>query len=588
MRLKIGLRRSIYFLAVAVGAKLTFLATIGLMHPILVKFDESASYGEVFSTHLWASALAGLLLAGLDLVVFKWATRRFPRLHNFLSDGYSPRDGTLGYLLSRAEFSTGSGLCVKDNRGLILICNETLLKPFNLRQHMVLGRRSEDVFPPRVAAAFADVERRAIDARAPATFDMQRHPDVPDEGISTIRITASPIFYEADTSVLAGLMLITRDVTEIKLIEQAAFKSRMDYRHLLDNIPMIVSVCEFLPNHGAGLPHFAVMETNTAGLPMLDDMHLKLGESVFDQYPFLARLPDFIAVVESIRDGGPPAHAQIFWEPLGRTLDGLYASCGDGSFTVMIRDITEPLQSEHQLLRLNDQLFRAKADCHLAMEALLTDHNAFMHAVVEVVQEPLAKLRNITQYIPKDANPAYQRSTLLIQKTMERVQRYANASMLPFEPSLLDLNLTAAQLVTNARHVHPRTLINLGPLPILRTSEPVFRSIFGSLMNLMVSGTQGQVINVHAEARFMDTLICMGPVPADCPVLSRLLDYPGLDDWAELTWDLSDDLDLALVRRLVAYHGGELMVRHVAPGQAYLGFFLGAPVAYLMPDRPPH
>lgn len=582
MRLKTGLRRLIYFVVVALGAKLTFLASISMMHPILQGLDETTAYSEVFSAHLWASGLAGILLAGVDLVLFTLALRRFPKLHNFISDGYSPRFGTLGFLLSRSEFSAGNGLCVKDRDGLILICNDTLLKPYDLQQSKVLGRRSEEVFPPRVAAAFADVERRAIEARAPAIFDLQRHRDVPDRGISAIRITATPIFYENDKGNLAGLTLITRDITEIKLIEQAAFKSRMDYRHLLDNIPMAISVCEFLTKTGAALPEFVIVETNKAGLPMLDETQLRLGTPMFEQFPFLARATELVTVLESIRVDGPQARVELYWEPIGRTFECLFASCGDGCFTVMSKDITEPLQSEMQLLRLNDQLFRAKAECSQAMEDLLTDHNAFMHAVVEVVQEPLSRLRNTTQHIPQAEKVAYQTATLLIQKTMERMQRYANSSLLPFSPGLLDLNITARHIVNTYQHVHPDTVFNLAPLPILRTSDPVFRSILSCLLGIMVSGEQGQVINIYAESRVMDTLVCVGPIPAGCPILGSLIEEPDLLAWTALTWELSDDLDLALVRRLVAYHGGQLMIRHISPGQTYMGFFLGAPVPYLL------
>lgn len=570
----------------ALCAKLTFLTTFSFTHPILIQFDDTVTSADLFTAHLWASALAGLLLAGIDLVIFTWALRRFPRLHNFIADGYSPRYGTLGYLLSRAEFAIGSGLCIKDKDGIVLICNATMLKPFKLRQDDVLGRRVTEVFPPRVAAAFTEVELRALNTRSAATFDLQRRADLPDEGISAIRITATPIFYDDNPDVLAGYIILTRDITEIKLIEEAAFKSRMDYRHLMDHIPLSISICRFLPPNGTDLPDFEVLETSAFGRVLTEETMLQEHTSFFGQYPWMAKNEALLETLRGIRDGGGPARLELPWESIGRVFDCHYASFGEASFTVMVRDITEPLQSEGQVLRLNDQLFRARTESSSLMEALLSDYNTFMHAVVERVQEPLALLRNTTQYIPNDDKKAYQAATSRIQTTMERMLRYSNASMLPFTPGLLDLNITASQLTKNLEIIHPGVTFKASALPVLRTSEPVFRSLLGSLLALLVDGTPNQVIHLYADARFMDTLICMGPVSLRCPVLGPLAGMTDLTEWTPLGWDLTENLDLALARRLVAYHGGELMVRNLGPGNTHIGFFLGSPLPYLLPKPP--
>lgn len=581
MRLKIGLRRSIYFLAVAVCAKLTFLATFSFTHPYLERLGDSVTAADHFTAHVWASGIAGLLLAALDLVVFSWALRRFPRLHNFISDGYSPVNGTLGYLLSRAEFAPGSGVCIKGDDGIILICNETMLRPFRLTQEQVLGRRVTDVFPPHIAAAFMQVENRARETRSAATLDLKRRDDVPDEGISAIRIVVTPIFYDETPSALAGYIILTRDITEIKLIEQAAFKSRMDYRHLMDNAPIAIEICRFLPSTGDNLPDFEVLETSAAGLPIVEETRLQGGISVFGQFPFLLKNQELLAVLRSIRDGGPPASLKLHWESIGKTFECHYASFGESSFTVMAIDITDSLQSEDQVLRLNDQLLRTRAEDSASMQALLGDYNTFMHAVVERVQEPLALLRNNTHHIPLNGKRAYQDATLELQNTMERMLRYANASMLPFTPGLLDLNITADQLIANLSRIHPGVSFHASPLPVLRTSEPVFRSLLGSLLSLVIDDRADQAIQLFAESRFMDTLICIGPIPRSCPVLGSMSDLDEYPEWTELGWDMSENLDLALARRLIAYHGGQLMFRSLGAGCTHIGFYLGAPLQYL-------
>jgi two-component system cell cycle sensor histidine kinase/response regulator CckA len=129
--------------------------------------------------------------------------------------------------------SVGDFIFIKDRDGFYRGCNKASEKFIGLPECEQIGKTDFDFFDREMAEEIQKIDREVLDGGKPNRIQDW----VPDRDGDTLFLdTLKTPYYGPDGEVL-GLVGISRDITELKRMEQALSAKEREYQTLVDNIP---------------------------------------------------------------------------------------------------------------------------------------------------------------------------------------------------------------------------------------------------------------------------------------------------------------------------------------------------------------
>lgn len=504
-----------------------------------------------------------IILALFGLVVFEALKRRFLRAPTVLprtSPGSTAPPGDfVERLIQRIHYPLTRAVIIADAQGRIISCTDSLLAHFGLVLSQVQQRRASEVFPDRFAQLLDSVALMAVQARALQTVCIKgwvkETADAPP-----IRVMCNPAFDEEDA--LLGFIMVCEDVTDMKLAERAAYQSKLGYTLLVEGLPIGVAVIQGYMTHD-GLPDGRVLEANPAFHKFFSGADVQ--HSLLSNWPQLKNQPKLLTGVSRALTSSTP----FTYDLPGGKLCLRILPIEDSRFYLLVNDSAEQKRNEQQVLLLNDQLNRSLADYKARTESITDDVNQFIHVSVEQLQMALEDLTESS-----------------VAKTVEKLEyirtcmlQYAHATLLPYHTKLEDLREIVPKVLNQVyeQHGEPNVMVSSTPLPKLVLSRSVLESILRRLLDVVLTCEKVSIstVQVGVDQEFLDTKVYVFASGFDFSHL--FLDEPPTDEEVSLDWSQSSNLALAIVRRMVNFHGGSLSWSREASLSLKISFTLGAP-----------
>jgi PAS domain S-box-containing protein len=119
----------------------------------------------------------------------------------------------------------------KDADNRILRVNAMGAKALGHPVEELEGKRTEELFPPELAAALHADDLEVIRSGAPKLGVVEQHPG-PDGGVRWVRTDKMP--YRDDAGVIVGVIVLSVDITEHRRAEEALRSSEEQYRLLVE------------------------------------------------------------------------------------------------------------------------------------------------------------------------------------------------------------------------------------------------------------------------------------------------------------------------------------------------------------------
>lgn len=182
----------------------------------------------------WAFFLANGLLVSL---LSEWLQRAWRRAEK-ARQAQADRLNALS-LLAAISDSSSDAIYAKDLSGRYLLFNRAACAHANLPQEQVIGHMDSDVFDPFHAKKIMENDQSVVQKAEIATFTEEVDTD---EGHKYFQATKGPLF-DAQHKVI-GLFGISRDVTDLREIEEALHSSQVLNQSILDSVPMAIAVLD--------------------------------------------------------------------------------------------------------------------------------------------------------------------------------------------------------------------------------------------------------------------------------------------------------------------------------------------------------
>lgn len=132
-------------------------------------------------------------------------------------------------LLHAVTEGTPDLIYVKDANGRYLLINEAVEKVMAMSNTQIIGRLDSEIFPPLTALSLIENDRRVLQSGEPYTVEETA---TVDGVLRTYSSTKAPRYDEHGH--LAGLIGISRDITDVKSAEAALRKSELRWQFALD------------------------------------------------------------------------------------------------------------------------------------------------------------------------------------------------------------------------------------------------------------------------------------------------------------------------------------------------------------------
>jgi two-component system CheB/CheR fusion protein len=463
-------------------------------------------------------------------------------------------------LLAAIAESTTVAIFVKDREGLYRFVNRFLAELWRRPPSEIVGKSDLDLFPEPLARSLRENDRRVMDERRPLTeeeeVDFQ-------EGTRIYLTSKVPLVDEND--VVYGVCGIATDITHRKRMEHALRESEQRFRALADSAPVLIWMSgpdkEGVFFNQTWLEFTGHSLEDEMGDRWLDGVHpqdrsaLEECKRAFEERrPFQTRF--------RLRR----ADGEYRW-----LLDtGVPRTHPDGSFAGYIGscvDITQQVRLESVL--------RAQA------KALTETHerkDEFLAMLSHELRNPMAPLRNVIELFRSrqdDLDEELRRGLNIADRQLSHVNRLVDDLLdvaritrgrIQLERAPMRIRGAAESAIETIRPFLERRNLRLevdlpAESPVVDGDETRLAQVFGNLLHNAAKYTpEGGRIEVSVEAgddwaqlSVRDSGIGIAP--------DRLDDVFELFQQTEQTLDRSQGglgLGLALARRLVEMHGGEV------------------------------
>lgn len=520
-----------------------------------------AAFNAEDQIHLLLTVIGiGSLCLSFFCVAWVWRIQRHKEPAQF---------NALSRLITAAEFSKDSGIIYLDANRRILAVSQLPAQLATLAARKLVGKTVEQVYSSKFARLLYELQESAFATRRAASAEINDWSLYTPVRVGGVRVITTPSFVG---DVLEGFVIIFRPTSEIRLTEDAAILHQQHYRALFDALTIGVAVFRPAICAADGGADAYLAEANEAFKNMFCGVSLPYAEPCSVVWPSFFNQPQLRAGLRAITNGEPTARCEFFSPVLGKHMDvGLSAFPG-GKILATFSDQTEHRLNETQVLHLNDQLQQTLSKQRAQLMAVLADISFFNDAAVARLQTTLEKLE------PAVSVASNEKTQEEVQHLMSQMVYYHEVVNLPYRESYL---VSTAE-VTNRLQLalsqqFPDIQWVIGKLPSLVASPTVIEAILHRLLECICRLPAGRAakIEVGEQRDFLNTGLYLRGSGFD--TTSLFVELPSTP--ASLDWTLTSDLDVAAARRMIAAHGGTLLLCGTENGADFqISFTIGAPL----------
>ncbi len=233
-----------------------------------------------------------------------------------------------------------------------LFANDQMLARLGVKTTDVIGRSYEEFHTPQESALFAETVRKVV----AQVQSLQRQHQSERDNRYFLR-TFSPVRDNSPEGKIFGVAVISKDITEHKLAEQALGESEMRYRSLFENLLSGFAYCRMLFENG--LPRdFIYLEVNSA-FEKLTGLKDVTGRRITEVIPHIRESnPELFEIYGRVALSGTSERFETYLPPLDIWLAISVYSTKKEYFIAIFENITERkmVEAELQLLAITDGL----------------------------------------------------------------------------------------------------------------------------------------------------------------------------------------------------------------------------------------
>lgn len=513
------------------------------------------------------------VLSFASLLLSFFTFLRFSAFKRGVKGGFGAFD-TLNEVISHAEFTSSTGLAFIDADGRILSGSPLLVRLSNVKSAVdLIGKRHTDVFSKRFCRLLDDLEENAKTTRMPAAVEVSDWTPFCEHQFGSIMIVASPA-YQGDR--FLGLVISLRSATELRLAEESAIMHQQNYQVLFDSLGIGVAVFRSAVAPDGG-PDGYVTEANAAFKRLFEGLPLPYTEPASAVWPSFLEQDNLRDGINFILEGLPTFKCDLFSPLVGRHFAVELVRMPAGRVLALVSDQTEARTHEERALALNDKLQRNLAQQNEYVHEVLDDIAHFEQAANDIAE---SQLDRICQSVHKhaDSYPDITEACSSLYRMLNQMSRYHGVLNLQYQDAaLVQPGEVVSRLLEPISNRYPHISFEQKAVSAVVASQEVLTSILEQLIlsvtNLpIVDGTPR--IQIGGYGDFLRTGLYVAGWGFDFGGL--ILEIPEKDQ--PLDWLLTSDLELAVVRRMVAKHGGVLSVAPTSDLQGVqLSFTVGNP-----------
>lgn len=513
-------------------------------------------------------SLASLLLSFAVLA-------QFSSLKHWLASGLGRLD-VLSEVVSASAYSSDAGVLYLDADRRVLTASALPVRLSGSRRvTKIQGKRCKDLYPEKFARLLSAVMDNAQSSRRQVAVEVSDWSPYGELGLDVgpMNIVATPAY---KGSRFAGFTVIFRSTKEIRLAEHSAALYQQNYQILFDTLQLGVAVFKPVVRDNGAFEVYLV-EANAAFKRALDGVPLPGGQSVSEVWPGFMAQPQLHEGISKLLTGEQTYQSEIFYPALGKYFEVWLAAMPEGRMLSVISDLTEFRIHEKQVLALNDRLQRNLAGQREYLASILDDIQYFNQATADVAEAPLQRLARVSSSVPPPLAGEITSATSALHQVLHQMIRYHDSANLPYRASTLVHSVELVGRIQDAfRKRYPHIEFSIGPLPSVVASPEVLYDVLEQLISSLarLSCTGPARIVVEGHSGFLDTGISVSGYGFDTTEL--VIDVP--PDMEPLDWTMTSDLNVALIRRMVREHGGQLTMGQAEQGDGIrLRFTIGSP-----------
>ena len=379
------------------------------------------------------------------------------------------------------------------------------------------------------------------------------------------------IFTRNHEGQVTQILGILHDVTESKQAQDALRESETKYRELFENMTSGFAVHKMIYDDQGKPVDYRYLEINPAfekltGVPV----DVLLGKTVKEIMP---NTEDYwIETAAKVAMTGEPIAYTNFSSELDKYFDTYLFSSEKDTFAVVFNDVTEKIKAQEEVQKLNEELKERVRELESSNDEL----TQFTYTVSHDLKSPLVTINGYLGYIEQDARSG---NIERLQKDTQRIQEATN-KMQALLTELLELSRIGRMM--NEPEDIPFDGIVADALDIVHGQLEVNRVAVHTQPNLpIVHGDRQRLTEVLQNlldnaAKYMgdqpDPLIEIGQLGEEDGNLIFFVRDNGIGvapQYHERIFGLFNKLDaesegtgigLALVKRIVEFHGGRIWV----------------------------
>jgi PAS domain S-box-containing protein len=424
----------------------------------------------------------------------------------------------------------------------------------------LLGKTAQEFFPQLLATQYNLDDQRVMQGE---TIIAEERQTVDKEG-NSIWVTTTKVPIRDRMGHIAGIIGISRDVTQTKRSEEALLESERKFRQIVETATEGIWMIDIDFQTTFVNPRMAVMLGYTVeeliGKSMFEFMDTVEGQSITfgnqgEQAREIGKEHDFKFLT---KDG------QALWTILSTAM--MVDEAGDiTGALVMVTDITERKQAEAQALQLAAAQQRVQV-----LKRFIIDMSHDFRTPLSIIQTSLFLLK-------RTATDQQQRRLDVLEAQTGRLTMLLEALNEVYElesedrgsrGSLSDVNATLKQIVENIRSQanEKQLIVKFSPeahLPPILLDLPQFERAIAQIVNNALHYTPPGGVVAISSAMPQEQLVItvqdtgIGITPDDLP---HIFEHFYRADHARSTETGGNGLGLAIAQKIIKAHGGRITV----------------------------
>lgn len=526
---------------------------------------ERLGRDEVMLLVMWTVATAAILLAAY----------RICRVMSVQYGGrLKERFDTLSQLIAAAEFSPNNGVLYLDTRRRILSASPMLLKIAGLSSDEMVGKSIEQAYSSKLARLLYELQDKATITKRAAAAEISDWLPYSPLSLGPVRVIATPCI---DGDEILGFIFLFRSIAELRLTEESAQLHQQHYQVLLDTLNIGVGVFRPAVSPVDGGPDAYLIEANSALKKTFEGVSLPFNEPCSVVWPSFTSQPSLREGMGAVAAGSASYRCEFFSSVLCKHLVVNLASLPGNRILATFSDQTEHRLNENQVLQLNDQLQRTlgKQSAHLAF--LMQDIEQVNAATADQVESVMEQAAPLIEALPQKEQAQAGALVQHLQHTLSQTLSYYEAGSLPYKENYLVYTAEIYKRVQEELGTrHPGIRFVAGRLPALVAAPKVMEQVMQRLLTRIarMPVTENPRIEVGEHNDFLNAGLYVAAWGFDTEDL--FVEVPIMA--TNLDWGLSSDLELAIVRRMVVEHGGQLSLVATEDHRGFRVFFtIGTP-----------